>query len=37
MAARSKWLARTLWFIALWAAGVATVAVIGFVIRTWLL
>jgi hypothetical protein len=28
---------RLIWFVALWAGGVATVAIIGLVIRRWLL
>jgi hypothetical protein len=28
---------RLLWFIGLWAAGVATVGVVAFIIRLWLM
>ena len=31
------WLRRILWFIGLWLAGAATVATVGYVIRSWLL
>lgn len=30
------WPRRLAWFVGLWAAGVATVAAVGFVIRLWL-
>ncbi|HWL70479.1 MAG TPA: hypothetical protein VNS22_19155 [Geminicoccus sp.] len=30
------WGRRLLWFVGLWLAGVATVSVLGFVLRLWL-
>ena len=36
-AAEPMWWRRILWFIGLWLAGVATVAAVGYVIRSWLL
>ena len=36
-AAGPMWLRRILWFIGLWLAGVATVAAVGYLIRSWLL
>jgi hypothetical protein len=36
-AAGPMWWRRILWFIGLWLAGVATVAAVGYVIRSWLL
>lgn len=31
-----EWGRRLLWFVGLWVAGVATISLVGLIIRTWL-